>query len=239
VEDREVIALLGLRLTPCQWSILHLLLELPLLSDEELSAFLSLQRKSARCSLYELHQLGCLEPIATVVGNRSHLCERGLRLVAAANHMHIRNISAISDNEAESETSTVVQRIKHTAGIYDFFASLAHAAKREPGQALCWWGTRVVCERRYLVGEQWYNLKPDALAENHVGSQRMRFWREWDHGTSHVRDLAVNFTSYAHSIASREWARERSMLPVLVCVAPDIAQASLTSPPRLVVWTTT
>ena len=236
-----------MRLTLCQWSILHLLLEHPLLSDEELSAFLRLQRKSARCSLYDLHQLGCLEPIATVVGKRSHLCESGLRLLAAANHMHIRNISAISDNEAESETSTVVQRgeawllqrIKHTAGIYDFFASLAQAAKREPGQALCWWETRVVCERRYLVGEQWYNLKPDALAEYHVGSQRMRFWLEWDHGSSHARDLAVDFTSYAHSIASREWARERSMLPVLVCVAPDIAQASLTSPPRLVVWTTT
>jgi hypothetical protein len=95
------------------------------------------------------------------------------------------------------------------------------------------------CERRYLVSEQWYNQKPDALAEYHVGSQRMRFWLEWDHGTLHVRDLAVNFPSYAHYIASREWARERSMLPVLVCVAPDIAQASLTSPPRLVVWTTT
>jgi len=40
-----------------------------------------------------------------------------------------------------------------------------------------------------------------------------------------ARDLAVKFTSYAHYIASREWAREHLMLPVLVCVAPDIAQA--------------
>ncbi len=62
-----------------------------------------------------------------------------------------------------------------------------------------------------------------------------------------VRDLAVKFTSYAHYIASREWARESSMLPVLVCVAPEIAQerrmqrvaqARLTSTPGLVVWTT-
>jgi len=37
-----VIALLGLRLTPCQWSILRLLLAHPLLSDEELAAFLQL-----------------------------------------------------------------------------------------------------------------------------------------------------------------------------------------------------
>ena len=81
-----------------------------------------------------------------------------------------------------------------------------------------------MCERRYRVGEQWYNLRPDALAEYRVGQQQMRFWLEWDRGTMNVRDLAVKFTSYAHYIASREWAREHSMLPVLVCVAPDIAQ---------------
>ena len=105
-----------------------------------------------------------------------------------------------------------------------------------------------MCERRYRVGEQWYNLRPDALAECCVGSQQMRFWLEWDRGTMNVRDLAVKFTSYANYIASREWAREGSMLPVLVCVAPDIAQerriqrvaqARLTSTPGLVVWTTT
>ena len=56
------------------------------------------------------------------------------------------------------------------------------------------------------------------------GQQQMRFWLEWDRGTMNVRDLAVKFTSYAHYIASREWAREHSMLPVLICVAPDIAQ---------------
>ena len=81
-----------------------------------------------------------------------------------------------------------------------------------------------MCERRYRVGEQWYNLRPDALAEYRVGQQQMRFWLEWDRGTMNVRDLAIKFTSYAHYIASREWAREHSMLPVLVCVAPDIAQ---------------
>ena len=64
-DEREVIALLGLRLTPCQWKILRLLLAHPLLSDEELAAFLHLQRRSVRCLLYELHQLGCLEPIVT------------------------------------------------------------------------------------------------------------------------------------------------------------------------------
>ena len=63
-----------------------------------------------------------------------------------------------------------------------------------------------------------------------------------------VRDLAVKFTSNADYIASLEWAREHSMLPVLVCVAPDIAQekrmqrvaqARLAHTPGVVLWTTT
>src|SRR6266566_8767106 len=170
--------------------------------------------------------------------------------------MDIRTIAEMSDDEAESETSTVVQRgenwllqhIQHAVGIYGFFARIAQAARQESEQALCWWEAGAMCELRYKVGEQWYNLRPDALAEYRVVSQRMRFWLEWDRGTMNVRDLAVKFTSYASYIASREWARERSMLPVLVCVAPDIAQerrmqrvaqARLTSPPGLVVWTTT
>ena len=140
LDEREVIALLGLRLTPCQWNILHLLLAHPLLSDEELAAFLDLQRRSVRCLLYELHQLRCLEPIATEVGKRWHLCGRGLRLVAAANHMHMRNIATLSEG-TESETSPVVQRgedwllkrIGHTAGIYGFFARLALVARQRIG----------------------------------------------------------------------------------------------------------
>jgi len=52
-KEQEVIALLGLRLTSGQWRILRLFLAHPLLSDEELAAFLSLRRQSARRSLYE------------------------------------------------------------------------------------------------------------------------------------------------------------------------------------------
>jgi DNA-binding IclR family transcriptional regulator len=256
VEEQEVIALLGLRLTPCHWSILHMLLAHPLLSDEELAAFLSLQRKSARCSLYELHQLGCLEPIATLNGKRWHLCERALRLVAAATHVHIRNVATMSDDRVESETSTVIQRgeawllqrIHHTAEIYSFFALLAQAARQEPEHVLSWWETGPVCERHYRLSEQWYHLRPDALAEYRVGQQQMRFWLEWDRGTMNVRDLTIKFTSYAQYIASREWTREDSMLPVLVCVAPDIAQerrmqrvaqARLAHAPGLLMLTTT
>ena len=216
LKEQEVIALLGPRLTPCQWNILRLLLAHPLLSDEELAAFLGIQRRTVRCSLYELHQLGCLEPIPTEAGKRWHLCGCGLRLMAAANHLHIRNVAVMSGDGRGTETSEtmqrgeawLLQRIQHTAGIYSFFANLIQAARPEPGQALCWWETGPVCERRYRLNEQWYNLKPDALAEYRVGQQRTRFWLEWDRGTMNVRDLAIKFTSYAQYIASREWARE-------------------------------
>ncbi len=90
----------------------------------------------------------------------------------------------------------LLQHIQHTAGIYSFFANLTQAARQDPGQALCWWETGSVCERRYQVHEQWYNLRPDALAECRVGSQQIHFWLEWDRGTMNVRDLAVKFTSY-------------------------------------------
>jgi predicted transcriptional regulator len=232
LEEREVIALLGLRLTPCQWNILRLLLAHPLLADEELADFLGIQRRSVRCSLYELHQLDCLEPIATEAGKRWHFCGRGLRLIAATSRLHIGSITTMSDDSAKRETSALLQRgeawllqrIGHTAGIYGFFTRLAQAARRKPEQALCWWETGVVCERRYRVGEEWYNLRPDALAEYRVESQQMGFWLEWDCGTMNARDLEIKFTSYAYYITSHEWARERSLLPLLVCIAPDIAQ---------------
>jgi predicted transcriptional regulator len=232
LEEREVISLLGLLLTPCQWSIVRLLLEHPLLSDEDLAAFLDLQRRSVRCALYELHQLGCLESVVAEIGNRWHVCERGLRLIAAANHIHISSIATVPDNETNMETSTITQRgeawflqhIQHTAGIYGFFASVAHAAGKETGHDLCWWETGAMCERRYRVGEQWYNFRPDALAEYRIGSQHVRFWLEWGRGTMNVRDLSIKFTAYEHFVTSREWAREEARVPRLVCVVPDIAQ---------------
>lgn len=232
LEKQEVMALLSLRLAPCAWSILRLLLAHPLLSDEELATLLHLQRRSSRCTLYALHRLGCLEPVSTEAGKRWHLCKRGLRLIAATNQIDIRNFAVTSDDEAARETPTMVlrgeawlvQHIQHAAGIYGFFTSLAQAARQESEQELCWWETGAACERRYLVGEQWYNLRPDALAGYRVGLKQIRFWLEWDRGTMNGRDLAIKFTSYAQYISSREWARERSILPLLLCVAPDIAQ---------------
>jgi hypothetical protein len=147
-----------------------------------------------RCALYELHQLGCLEPIPTEAGKRWHLCGRGLHLIATASHMHIHTLAEVPDDETGRNTAALLQRgegwllqhSKHTAGIYDFFARLVQDARREAGQELC--------------------------------------WLEWDRGTMNGRDSSIKLLSYAHYIVSREWARERSRLPLLVCVTPDIAQ---------------
>src|SRR2546429_4060327 len=89
---------------------------------------------------------------------------------------------------------------------------------------LCWWETVAMCERRYRVGEQWYNFRPDALAQFRMGSQNMRFWLEWDRGTMNVRDLSIKFSAYGHFVTSREWVREDARVPRLFCIAPDIAQ---------------
>jgi len=105
-----------------------------------------------------------------------------------------------------------------------------------------------MCEPRFRVGEQWYNLRPDALAEYRVGQQQFRFWLEWDRGTMNLRDLVIKFSSYAYFISLHEWARECSMLPALVCIVPDIGQerrmvrvvqTRLMQAPGLVLWITT
>ena len=82
-----------------------------------------LHHRESLYPLYELHQLGCLEPVVAEIGNRWHVCERGLRLIAAANHMHISSIATVPDNETNMETSTITQQgeawllqhIQHTA----------------------------------------------------------------------------------------------------------------------------
>jgi hypothetical protein len=230
--EQELVALLGLCLTARHWDMLYLLLDHPLLSDQDLAAFLALQRKSVRTLVYTLHRLGCLDAIPTETGTRWHLVERGLRLIAAANHFHVRNLAVVSGDETDAGTITFKQRgvdwllehLQHTAGIYRLFAALAEVARRAPGHALCWWETGARCERRYQIGDQWYNLRPDALAEYCADSRQVRFWLEWDRGTMNARDLAVKFTSYAQYIASSERATESITLPRLCCVVPDIAQ---------------
>ena len=85
----------------------------------------------------------------------------------------------------------------------------------------------MVCERRYRLNEQWYNLRPDALMDYRVGQQQMRFWLEWDRGTMNVRDLSINCTAYEHFVTSREWVREDARVPWLVDVSQNTFRFSL------------
>jgi hypothetical protein len=78
-----------------------------------------------------------------------------------------------------------------------FLPTLTQAAGLQPGEDLCQWEIGMKCERRYRVAEQWYNLRPAALAEYYVGQQHLCFWVEWDRGTMNVHDLATRFTSYS------------------------------------------
>ena len=134
--------------------------------------------------------LGCLEPVATSAGKRWRLRERGLRLMADANHLPLQSSAMWPQDGTGKEMPTLVQRgeswliqrIEHTAGVYGFFAALATAARRVSEQALCWWETEAACERRYRVGEQWYNLRPDALAESarpHLVADASPFSSRW------------------------------------------------------------
>ncbi len=58
--------------------------------------------------------------------------------------------------------------------------------------------------------------------EYQVGEQRIRFWLEWDRATMGTRDLMAKFMTYAQYMASREWFRERAVLPLLHVVAPGL-----------------
>jgi hypothetical protein len=62
------------------------------------------------------------------------------------------------------------------------------------------------------------------LSDYRIGQRHLRFWLEWDCGTMNAQDLAIKFVSYGHYLASREWVKECSRIPALMCVAPDIAQ---------------
>ncbi len=113
---------------------------------------------------------------------------------------------------------------------------------------LLWWETGVACERRYRDHDHWHNLRPDALAEYQAGERRVRFWVEWDRGTMAIRDLATKCRTYAHYVASREWFRDKEILPFLLIVTPErdqemrmarVATAILTDTPGLVMRTTT
>jgi predicted transcriptional regulator len=256
-DEGKIIAFLGLNLGHRHLDLLRVLLLYPLLHMREMAALLEREVSSIERYLRVLHNSGCMVPIMTDVGQRWRLSERGLRLIAATNHMSIQRIATTEDrNEGvflvQQGVDVLVRHLEHTAGIYGFFASLSQAASEERLQGhehrLLWWETGAACERRYRDHDHWHNLRPDALAEYQVGEQRVRFWLEWDRATMGTRDLGAKLRTYAQYVASREWFKQEAVLPLLLVVTPDPAQemrigrvaiATLTDGCGLIICTTT
>jgi len=259
-DERETLALLGLRIGHRCIDVLTYLFNHPLLSREELALLLDLQTSTITRYLGEMRRCGCIESLATQVGQRWRLSARGIHLIAVTQQVSLKSIAIMSTPISEQEEPKLVQRgqevllrqVHHTAGVYSFFALLAQGAQQERtrgGQLrLLWWESGRACMRSYRSSATWHNLRPDALAEYAIGEQRVRFWLEWDNGTMNVRDLAAKFSVYAHYVSSHEWARESSFLPLLLVVAPEraqemrierVAKAVLANTPGLFVRTTT
>lgn len=256
-DEKEKRALLGLSLGRRHLDLLALTFTYPLLHIREMAALLELEVSSIERYLGALYRRDCVVPIGTSRGQRWRLSERGLRLIAAMHHVHIQRIATVEESDkgtmlVQQGLNVLLLHLEHTAGIYGFFASLAQAAMKERTQGhdhrLLWWETGAACERRYRDHDHWHNLRPDAVAEYQAGERRVHFWFEWDRGTMATRDLATKCQTYAHYISSREWAKECSTLPLLLCVTPDVAQerrvqrvaqASLILTPGLLIWTTT
>src|SRR5215471_19320685 len=74
------------------------------------------------------------------------------------------------DLDMDKRRTLFLQQLQHTAGIYGFFVCLVQAARKEAGYEFCWWETGAMCVRGYRVGEQWYNLRPDAALELSCGA---------------------------------------------------------------------
>lgn len=239
-------------LTARQWQMLTLLQAHPLLSREELSVFLGLREKSVQLVLADLEKKGLLTQAETPIGGRWHLAEAGLRLVARAARCHAHRLARVPVTPGEPlqqrGVAGLLHQVHHTAGIYSFFAELVRACAPVPGTRVNWWETGAHCEQVFTYREQRYHFKPDAFAAVQVGTRERRFWLEWDRGTMGVRDLERKCATYAAYLSSREWARGGASPPLLLYIAPEIAQerrfrravfALLAHLPALHVYTTT
>lgn len=220
--------LLPLALSARHWDIIHLCFAHPLLSTEDLSAHLPMERKAVQALLRTVRQVGVLQQIETAGGWRWHLSEQGLRLLARQAGCHLSRLLhqpvVAGEPVLQRSVKGLLHQARHTAGVYGFFAGLARDLAGVPGAQLRWWETGALCERRFVWREQVYRFKPDAFAGVFIGGQTRRFWLEWDQGTMGRRDLEGKCATYAAFLTSREWANASAVPPVLVCVFQDSAQ---------------
>jgi len=232
-DEGKNMAYLGLTLGHRHLDLLQFLFTYPLLDKREMAALLEREVSSIERYLRVLHKSGCIMSMMTDGDQRWRLNERGLRFIAAMQHLSIHSIATLEESDGgeslvQRGMDVLVHHLGHTAGIYEFFASLSQAASQERLQGrehrLLWWETGSACERRYREHEHWHNLRPDALAEYQAGKQRVRFWLEWDRATMGTRDLAVKLRTYAQYVASREWFKQEATLPLLLVVTPNPGQ---------------
>lgn len=258
------LALLVLSLSPGLWDILSLLFEHPFLAEAELSALLHLDVDSIRRMVFDLHWLGCLERVQTRAGKRWHLLPHGVRFLAAAHRVNLRNIASLPLSHSEENESdrpsvrgelALLRSIEHTASISRFFASLAQATDKAVGthprpfgqQGLLWWESSATCRRTFTYQGQEYHLKPDALAAYRAGERVSQFWLDWASAAASEAELSSKYATYALFVRSREWAREGPILPRLLSVIPGkrepllrrIIQRELAQTPGLAIYTTT
>jgi predicted transcriptional regulator len=256
-DEEKIMALLGLTLGYRHLDLLQLLFTYPLLHVREMAALLEREVSSIERYLRVLQRSGCLGSMAIDGGQRWRLSEQGLRLIAATQHLSIQSIATQQENYdgasfVQRGVEVLAHHLEHTAGIYEFFASLSQAAGEERLQGhehrLLWWETGSACERRYRDHDHWHNLRPDAFAEYQAGKQHVRFWLEWDRATMGTRDLEAKLRTYEQYVASREWFKQEVGLPLLLVVTPDpgqemrfgrVATGTLTNGCGLIIRTTT
>src|SRR5260370_15807573 len=106
-DEGKIMAFLGLNLGHRHLDLLQLLFTYPLLHVCEMAALLEREVSSIERYLRVLQRSGCIMSIVTAGGQRWRLCERGLRLIAATQHISIQSIGTHQKSDREA---SLVQR---------------------------------------------------------------------------------------------------------------------------------
>src|SRR5579875_2642241 len=222
--------LAAFHLTLLQWTTLLLLYAHPLVNKTEIATFSGCASTSLEKGLADLQRRGYVEARKILevrakgkASKRWVLTERGLSLLAASANWHVLRLArrqAPHGPLQQRGLAGLLHQLPHTLGIYGFFTCLAAL----PGH-LCWWESGSSCVRQFRWKGRQYSFQPDDCAEYQLpGHPPFRFWLEWDQGTMNVRDLTRKFENYAAYLDSHEWSRAHRLLPLMLCVVPDIDQ---------------
>src|SRR5262249_45713280 len=99
MQEREVVALLGLCLSQRHRDIHHLCYTHPLLGHLEVASLCGLQPDTVRRYLSELRRYKCIEACETDYGTRWQVSELGLHFLAAALHCPLQQLAAHKETD--------------------------------------------------------------------------------------------------------------------------------------------